>query len=223
MGKYDEIMNRIELTPAAKERILANISAAASESPEKTVSLPRKAAPVWKRVLPAAAMLTVVLFGALMARHFNGIEDIGDGPVPLVDPSQAAIAETSTYRTRDELEAAAGFPVEELRKLPVAADTVSYDLTDGIAETTYTGEGKTAVLRKGSGERTLSNAVFPVIREVEAGEIRAVIGGENDLFVLALWKHGGYAYCLELSEGVPEETIAAVIAHTAAQIAQKTG
>ena len=215
MGKYDEIMNRIELTPAAKERILANISAAASESPEKTVSLPRKAAPVWKRVLPAAAMLTVVLFGALMARHFNGIEDIGDGPVPLVDPSQAAISETSAFRTRGELEAAAGFPVEELRKLPFAADTVSYDLTDGIAEVTYTGEGKTAVFRKAGEERTLSNAVFPVIREAEAGEIRAVIGGEDERFVLAVWKHGGYSYCLELSEGVPEETIAGIVAETA--------
>ncbi len=222
MGKYDEIMNRIELTPEAKERILASISAAVKEDPEQTVSQPRKA-PVWKRVLPAAAMLAVVLFGALMARRFSGIEDIGEGPVPLVNPPSAATAETSAYRTPDELEAAAGFPVEELRALPFAADTVSYDLADGIAETTYTGEGKTAVLRKGSEERTLSNAVFPVIREVEAGEIRAVIGGENDLFVLALWKHGGYAYCLELSEGVPEETVAAVIAQTAAQPVGKTG
>lgn len=51
----------------------------------------------------------------------------------------------------------------------------------------------------------------------------AVIGGENNLFVLALWKHGGYAYCLELSEGVPEETVARIIAQTAAQIAQNTG
>ena len=213
MGKYDEIMNRIELTPEAKERILANISAAVKEDPEQTVSRPRKA-PVWKRVLPAAAMLAVVLFGALTARRFIGV-DIGEDLVPLVEPPPAATAETSAYRTREELEAAAGFPVEELRKLPFAADTVSYDLTDGIAEVTYTGGGKTAVFRKAGEERTLSNAVFPVIRETEAGEIRAVIGGEDERFVLAVWKYGGYSYCLELSEGVPEEMIAGIVAETA--------
>lgn len=218
MGKYDEIMNRIELTPEAKERILSNISSALSEDPEQTVPRTRKAAPVWKRVLPVAAMLTVVLFGAFMAWRFIGIEDIGEGPVPLVDPPSVVTAETSAYRTPDELEAAAGFPVEELSELPFAADTVSYDLTDGIAETTYTGEGKTAVFRKAGEERTLSNAVFPVIREVEAGEIRAVIGGENDRFVLAVWKHGGYSYCLELSEGIPEERIAELVAKTMGKI-----
>ena len=216
MGKYDEIMNRIELTPEAKERILANISAESSQAPEQTVSRTRKA-PVWKRVLPAAAVLTVVLFGAFMARHFGGFAEIGDDPVPHVDPPSIATAETSAFRTKDELETAAGFPVEELRALPFAADTVSYDLTDGIAETAYSGEGKTAVLRKAGEERTLSSAVYPVIRETEAGEIRAVIGGENERFVLAVWKHGGYSYCLELSEGVPEETIAGIVAQTMAE------
>ncbi len=219
MGKYNEIMNRIELTPEAKERILSNLSGVSSDAPEQTVSRTRKAAPVWKRALPVAAMLTVVLFGAFMARHFGEIADIGEDPVPHGDPPPVATAETSSYQTPGELETAAGFPVEELRELPFAAETVSYDLTDGIAVMTYTGEGKTAILRKAGEEKTLSNAVCAVIREVEAGEIRAVIGGENERFVLAVWKHGGYSYCLELSEGVPEEKIIGIIGQIAADAA----
>ncbi len=218
MGKYEEIMNRIALTPAAKERILANVSAAMLESPERMVSLPRKSAPVWKRILPAAAMLTVVLFGALMLRRFGGIEDIGESPVPLADPSSVSTEETSPYRTRSELGTAAGFPVEELHDLPFAVKTVSYDLRDGAAVTTYAGEGKTAVFRKAGEDRTFSDTAGLVVREVEAGDIRAVIGGEDELFVLAVWKHGGYSYCLELSEGVPEETIAGIIAQTAGEL-----
>jgi hypothetical protein len=223
MGKYDEIMNRIELTPEAKERILANVSLTAAESPEtetEGIASPlRGKISMWKRVLPAAAMVTLVLAAALMAKHFGGITDIVEPPTPIASPGSqnaAVISESSAYNSREELEEGAGFPMEELRGLPFAAETVSYDLTDGIAETTYTGEGKTALFRKAGEEKTLSNAVYPVIREIEAGEIRAVIGGENERFSLAVWKHGGYSYCLELSEGVGEETIAAMIAQTAA-------
>ena len=42
-----------------------------------------------------------------------------------------------------------------------------------------------------------------------------MIGGEDERFVLAVWKYGGYSYCLELSEGVPEEMIAGIVAETA--------
>lgn len=219
MGKYNEVMSRVELTPEAKNRILANISRTMAEKPgfgQEPIAFTRKTI-LWKQALPIAAALLLILFGAFMARRIGQTADIGDDPVPLVStngPDAADIAENSEYYSPESLEAAAGFPLEELQALPFAAETVSYDLKDGIAEAALTGEGKWARFRKTVGERDLSDSVLSAVRSVEAEEIPVLIGGNGELFTHAFWRHGGYSYSLELSEGVPEETIIGIITHT---------
>ena len=222
--RYDEIMDRIEMTPAMKERLLEKLSSVSPEAPgerapdgELPLERGRPTRPLWKRVLPIAAMLAVVLAGTLIWRIFGGTT-ITDPPVPTDGPgSQTAVGDPAgfeKYSSLTDLEKAVGFPVEELRALPFEADGVVYEASGTTARISAAGEGKSAVLRKAPAGRALSNAVFPEMRETEIDGISVVLGGADGRYSTAVWNRGEYAYCLELKDGEPEEIIAEIITQT---------
>ena len=183
--KYDELMDKIEVTDAMRARILRNVSAAA---PKKT--------PV-RRYALLAACLAVVLLGAvcvpkLMDPAPQGEQvAIANGMIEVADA--AALAD------------AVGFPAAEAAELPFDVEETTYTSYWGeLAEICYAGGGQIVDLRTSAG--TEDNSGDPAVTELTVGTVTAELRGEAaERYTLAVWTDGQYAYSLRLSDGQSTE------------------
>ena len=177
--KYDELMDKIEVTDAMRARILRNVSAAA---PKKT--------PV-RRYTLLAACLAVVLLGAVCVPK-------------LMDPApqgeQVAIA-NGMIEVADAAALAA--------KLPFDVEETTYTSYWGeLAEICYAGDGQIADLRTSAGTEDNSGDYtdYPAVTELTVGTVTAELRGEAaERYTLAVWTDGQYAYSLRLSDGQSTE------------------
>ena len=187
--KYDELMDKIEVTDAMRARILRNVSAAA---PKKT--------PV-RRYTLLAACLAVVLLGAvcvpkLMDPAPQGEQvAIANGMVEVADA--AALAD------------AVGFPAAEAAELPFDVEETTYTSYWGeLAEICYAGGGQIVDLRTSAGTEDNSGDYtdYPAGPELTVGTVTAELRGEAaERYTLAVWTDGQYAYSLRLSDGQSTE------------------
>lgn len=111
--RYDEVMNRIEVTGEMRERILGNIQK--MDLKAKSKGTPRLN---FKRYLSAAACFVVLLASVFAAGHLAGIFQPDEPNVAVGN----GIAE---FDTLEQLAAAVGFEAEELNTLPFEAETTS--------------------------------------------------------------------------------------------------
>lgn len=195
--RYDEVMDRIEITDEMRGRILGNI-----QSMDIAVMPERKVIPLTniKKYVSVAACLGVLLAGALVAGHMTGIFRPDDPNVAVVN----GIAEVDTL---EQLAAAVGFDVEELNALPFEAESTAYtSYWNELAEITYTGGGQTAAFRKSKGTENNSGDynTYPAVKEIKAGPLTATLKGGGETYVLAAWSADGYAYSIRLSKGISE-------------------
>lgn len=199
MGKkYDEVMEHIEVTPEMRRRILRNIQQAdlTKEKPTKVVKFP-----LWKQLTTIAACLMVVLTGILaVPRLFNpGADD------PYIDLNPAAdIVELETVEALSE---EVGFPVNEMSNLPFEIENAAYiAYWNEVAEITYTGDGQTAVYRKGAGSNDISGDynIYNSEIKMRVNNYDVTLKGNDNVYSLAIWTDGDYAYSLSLSDGRAE-------------------
>ena len=187
--KYDELMDKIEVTDAMRARILRNVSAAA---PKKT--------PV-RRYALLVACLAVVLLGAvcvpkLMDPAPQGEQvAIANGMIEVADA--AALAD------------AVGFPAAEAAELPFDVEETTYTSYWGeLAEICYAGSGQIADLRTSAGTEDNSGDYtdYPAVTELAVGTVTAELRGEAaERYTLAVWTDGQYTYSLRLSDGQSTE------------------
>lgn len=202
---YRELMEQVNLTPEARERILTNVQQAdLSPQPEKVVPFPRRRQ-TWRRWASLAACLVVVV-AALFAVPLLREQPEQTPPVQALPP----------FRQVDSLDAlseAVGFPVTEVSSLPFDPVNTTYTAYDeGLAEITYTGSGgQTATYRQSlgtednSGDDTLyeDTQVIP--------ENNATLKGQDQRYTLALWTDGTYTYSLRLSSALSADAWQALL------------
>ena len=190
--QYNEVMARIAVGPAMRGRILANlqsVSFAVEEQPKgKTLPFPAK------KYLAVAAGFAVLLLGTF------AIKSILPAQKPFVQ-GQTGIVEVATAK---ELAGQVGFAVEEAENLPFAVEETVYTAYPGpMAQISYfgAGEGEFATLRKAPGEGDISGdyTVYGNVQEIVLGTATVTLKGEGELFSLALWQSGKYAYSLQVT------------------------
>ena len=193
-GRYDKIMDRVQMTDEMRARVLEKVRQADLSAPEER----RHAPAAWRRWGAMAACLAVVIAGGLALPHLlpqNGTED----PPVLAGPG------TEELDSRAALEQAVGFSVEEAETLPFAPQEVLYTAFDsGLAQVEYRGEnGQTALLRKSQGPEDNSGDFnqYPDVKTLTAAEADVTLKGADGQFTLALWQEDGFAYSLSLSQG----------------------
>lgn len=196
--KYDEVMEHIEVTPEMRQRILKNIQQAdvTRQKPAKVIRFPR-----WKQMAALAACLAVVLAGMrTIPQILNpGADD------PYVDLNPAA--EIVEVNTIEELSEEVGFPVNEMTGLPFRIEHTAYiAYWKEMAEITYTGDGQTAVYRKGTGSGDISGDynIYNSEIELSVNDYDVTLKGNDRVYSLAVWTDGGYSYSLSLSDGKTE-------------------
>ena len=193
-GRYDDIMDRVQVTDEMRARVLEKVRQADLSAPKER----QRAPAAWRRWGAMAACLAVIIAGGLALPHLlpqGGTED----PPVLTGPGMEEMD------SRAALEQAVGFSMEEAETLPFAPQEVLYTAFDsGLAQIEYRGEnGQTALLRKSQGPEDNSGDFnqYPDVEERELDGHTVTLKGADGQFVLALWQEGGFAYSLSLSQG----------------------
>lgn len=205
---YRELMEQVNLTPEARERILTNVQQAdLSPQPEKVVPFPRRRQ-TWRRWASLAACLVVVV-AVLVAVPLLREQPEQTPPVQALPP----------FRQVDSLDAlseAVGFPVTEVSKLPFDPVSTTYTAYDeGLAEITYTGSGgQTATYRQSCGTEDNSGDynLYPDTQTLP--DQNATLKGQDGLYTLALWSDDTYTYSLNLSSGLSADAWQALLGET---------
>ena len=197
MGKaYDEIMERIKVTPEMRRRVLEHIAQEdISPASSKIVRFP-----VLKKYLSIAACLVLLLVGATALPHL--LKHPEPEPPVLTVPD---IAETASL---DELSEMVGFKVTEKFSLPFESEQTAYrSYWNELAEVEYSGGEYTATYRQslGTDDNSGDYNTYSDAAEVSVNDLNVTLKGNGGLYVLATWTDGTYAYSLFISPGVSVE------------------
>ena len=181
--KYEEIMDRIEVTPEMRQRVLHKLEAAQTRKKRQGMLRP---------IFTMAACLAIVLCCWIAWR-----------PQQTPDPEQGMLA-ASQIETVDSLQALSqktGLPLAELTDLPFAVERTEYvSYWDSLAEIQYFGEGNTLRYRKSRGTEDNSGDynVYAQEMTLEVSGSTVTLKGENSAYTLALWTDGQYAYSISV-------------------------
>ena len=191
--KYDELMNKIEVTDAMRARILTRVSGAAKK---------KSAARRWAL---AAACFAVLLLGALT------VPKLLTGDPAQAEPEQGVMIANGMEEVANAqaMADAVGFPVSEAAVLPFEPTAVHYTSYWGqMAEISYEAGDQTAELRKspGTDENSGDYTVYPATEQLTVADLDIQLRGDaQDAYTLAVWTDGQYAYSLRLSQGQTAE------------------
>lgn len=204
---YRELMEQVNLTPEARERILTNVQQAdLSPQPEQKIVPFRPQKQTWRRWASLAACLVVVMAAVLAVPQLQAEPN-------ETTPPQLTGTPFHQVDTLAALSDAVGFPVTEPSALPFDPVSTTYTAYDeGLAEITYTGSGgQTATYRQSCGSEDNSGDynLYPDTQALP--EQNATLKGQDGLYTLALWTDDTYTYSLHLSNGLSADAWQALL------------
>ena len=199
MTKYDEVMEKLEVTPEMRARILQNV--------ETQMAEPRKKPNRLRRFAALAACLAILLVGAA------ALPKLISSPVP--EESETMLANGMVEVTsKEELSEAVGFPVKSAQSLPFFPQSIYYTSYWGeMAQIDYANGGSMACFRQSLGEEDNSGdwSEYPAQKSLTVNGCAVTLKGEADSYTLAIWQDGTYSYSLSLSAGQPASVWAELI------------
>ena len=205
LNKYDEIMDKIVVTPEMQERILKNISEADLKKKRKIIPF-RKA----QKYLSIAACLAVLIIGGASFALWNQ-RGVGQGneEEPGVEATYGGIIE---QENREALELAVGFSVPELANLPFDVTETSYlSYWNEMAEIEYCGEAQNIFFRKAaltqeSGDEDISGdySVYEHEKQITIKGLQITIKGNGEKVSLAIWQDEAYSYSIMAADGITQ-------------------
>lgn len=200
MTKYDEVMEKLEVTPEMRARILQNVETQMAEPRKKPNRLRRRFAAL-------AACLAILLVGAA------ALPKLISSPTP--EESETTIANGMVeVASKEELSEAVGFPVKSAQSLPFFPQSIYYTSYWGeMAQIDYANGGSMACFRQSLGEEDNSGdwSEYPAQKSLTVNGCAVTLKGEADSYTLAIWQDGTYSYSLSLSAGQPASVWAELI------------
>ncbi len=192
--KYEEIMDRVELTPEMRQRVLKNVEAAGIQKRKR----------VLRQLTALAACLAIVLCGWFIWQ-----------PRHVQEPDVMAIPQIEEMGSIEALSAKTGIPLKELTGIPFPVEHTQYvSYWENLAEIDYSGGADTLCYRKSQGTEDNSGDYNVYDREetAELAGSTVILKGTGEGFVLATWTDGSYAYSVSLTTPLPQETFQAFLA-----------
>ena len=196
--RYDEIMDKIEVTDEMRSRVLKNIQNIDLEQ-NKTDRIIRFT-PI-KKYLSVAACFVLLLVGAMTIPNLVRTE-IPDNPDVLL-PENGIVEAASAQELTDII----GFEIADITCLPFhAAETAYLSYWAELGEIEYTGEGQMAVFRKSVGNEDNSGdySFYESETEIQVGTCTVTLKGNGGNYTLAYWSDNNFSYSLNLSNGILE-------------------
>lgn len=203
LTKYDEAMEKIELTPQMRARILQNVEQELQKPAKKTGF-----SGGIRRITALAACLAVLLVGALALPRLISR--------PTQEEPETMIANGMVEVTsREELSEAVGFPVKAAQTLPFFPQSILYTSYWGeMAQTDYANGPESACFRQSPGTQDNSGDwnEYPAQETIEVSGSSVTLKGEKDAYTLAVWSDGTYSYSLSLTAGQTAEVWTHIVA-----------
>ena len=193
--KYEEIMDRVELTPEMRQRVLQNV--------EKTRI--RKRRRLTRQLTALAACLAIVLCGWFVWQSRNAQEP---------EPDVMAIPQIEEMDSIEALSVKTGIPLEELTGIPFPVEHTRYVFYwENLAEIEYSGGSDTLCYRKSQGTEDNSGDYndYPRQETLEVGGNAVTLKGAEEGFTLAIWTDGSYAYSVSVTEPLSQEAFLAFL------------
>lgn len=203
MNKYDEIMEKIVVTEEMRTRILSNIKQTAPKAKSKILHLP-----AYRKYLPVAACLAILLIGATVIPNILKNGQTGD-PLVYEQPGGIAYADNAVA-----LSSYVGFPVNEISSLPFEATKITYLVYDReLAEISYANEEQTLYFRKSIGTEDNSGDfnTYDTLSKITIKDCSITIKGNDELYNLAIWNDGQYSYSIGITNGISQDELSVLI------------
>lgn len=197
--KYEEIMNRVTVTPEMRQRVLRNVEAARIQKRKRLMG----------QLTSLAACLAIVLCGWLVWQPRN-----------VQEPDVMAIPQIEEAASIDELSAKTHIPLAELTGIPFPVERTEYvSYWENLAEIQYFGGSESLCYRKSQGTEDNSGDCNVYDREetTKVGENSVTLKGTDEGFTLAVWTDGSYAYSISLSTPLSQDSIQAFLEENFAQ------
>lgn len=200
-GRYNEIMNNIQVTEEMHDRIMRKID----ETDFTTETTNRRSYHQYRRIISIAACLAIICIGIMGGKLiFNNEENLVEQVVPDI----------VEYNSIAELNQNAGFEISEVKNVPFSIKKTAYILYWGeLAEITYSNDEEELVYRKAVGNEDISGNYNEYSKEKKCiiDDYEVTIKGDMNGYTLAVWQKDSYSYSLEFSKRVSEIEILDII------------
>lgn len=208
MTKYNQIMEKISVTPQMKERILEQVALHDTQEPEGNADRKSKLLRFVRWGSGAVAACLVLLAGI---RAYQVYHPPGETDHSVLE-GQYSVEE---YASLEELEQAIGFSVPDISDIPFQVKDRAYTNSFGIARVDYQGASDEML--------TISKAVddgsdisgdyteYEAVSELELEGCKVAMKGNDGTISLAVWTEDGYAYAVSASPGLAESEMKDVL------------
>lgn len=200
-GRYNEIMNNIQVTEEMHDRIMRKID----ETDFTTETTNRRSYHQYRRIISIAACLAIICIGIMGGKLiFNNEENLVEQVVPDI----------VEYNSIAELNQNAGFEISEVKNVPFSIKKTAYILYWGeLAEITYSNDEEELVYRKAVGNEDISGNYNEYSKEKKCiiDDYEVTIKGDMNGYTLAVWQKDSDSYSLEFSKRVSEMVILDII------------
>ena len=207
MSKYNEIMERVNVTDEMKSRILGNID----EYFSKKKNTGKKSFYLAFGGVAAAALLMIIIrpWDNNVTKPINsGTGSVGEGSNVLgVNPMQG-------YSSVEELSKAVGFNVPVIKSLPFKPSETEYMLLDaGFAQITYLSDDDRLIYRKSTDKEDNSGNYNPYdyVGEVSVNDIKVMVKGTKEALNLAIWNDGTYEHSISVEKAVDKDVMTKMV------------
>ena len=207
MSKYNEIMERVNVTDEMKSRILGHIDAHFSIKKNTR----KKSLYLAFGGVAAAALLMIIIrpWDNNVTKPINpDINSAGEGSNVLgVNPMQG-------YSSVEELSKAVGFNVPEIKSLPFKPSETEYmTLGEGFAQITYLSDDDRLIYRKSTDKEDNSGNYNPYdyVGEVSVNDIKVTVKGTKEALNLAFWNDGTYEHSISVEKAVDKDVMVKMI------------
>lgn len=234
MNRYKNLMDKVELTDAMKNRIMENVITSLENddtendnihvdsniSPATDITLtsdtrknfassstPPKNTHKFKmyRYLATAACLILIVTAGIFYRQHQQNTTMSD----TQNPDEFVLSGNSIQELNslEDLSNAVGFDIKTPQYLPFTPSETNYLSYFGdMAEINYSNTSSTASFRMAVGDDDISGDYneYGNVKITKVAGIAVTLKGNESGYSLAIWQSDGYTYALSLSEEVTE-------------------
>lgn len=193
---YDEIMEKIKVTPEMRQRILERV---AQENITSSFSKIVRFSAL-KKYLSLAACFTFLLVGVVaLPRLLKPAEP---------EPPSLGVSNIVEAVSLEELSKLVGFEVTVDFSLPFKIEKTAYSsYWNEMAQIEYNGGEYSVIYRQSQGTDDNSGDynIYNDITEITIDSRNITLKGDDNIYVLAVWTNGTYSYSMSISPGVSKD------------------
>lgn len=198
LRKYDQIMDKVEVTDEMKKRILSNI-----EKEDLTSTVPKRVFRWNKMASMAAGLVVLLIAGALLYPQLVHRDEVEP------DENVQGVWGMQEYDSVEEMAEQLSFAMKDIPSLAEKSQDTSYVVYDeNFGEITYSWDDQSVCYRKSTGTEDNSGdyAEYAEQNTVTVDDLTCTLKGESDdHYVLATWTDGTYSYSLSVSKSMTQK------------------